>query len=325
MQQEISGDRKQLVTSLSNNPFTSKRINRSKASDLAAGFSSDKKDIQSAYSAIVANRLAGKGPVESFDDARRILDHYIAKNPDADIPEFVQLELALAAIGTGRLALAEFYTDRLTKSKNSKIRAAAINALGVVAIRNERIPEAVAIFKEALAAEKSYEPALLNLGFLALEGGDVGTAKRALGGMQDDWFVESGLIGVERLEGDAEKAEQRCERVLAKQPKHKPTLINCGLNAYQGQKDFKKARSYLNRALAVIGGSSAWDEKTGKLLGVVDSEEAKAARAKANQEAEDAKAKADAEKAKAAPAPASPEKSSEGAGGATSPAPPAAR
>jgi tetratricopeptide (TPR) repeat protein len=117
--------------------------------------------------------------------------------------------------------------------------------------------------------------------------------------MQDDWYVESGLVSVLRLEGEADKAEGFCERVLSKHPRHKPTLINCGINAWQGKKDYKKARDYLNKALAVAGGAAVWDEKTGRLLGTIDSEEARAAQLKAKREADDRKAKAEAEKPKA--------------------------
>ena len=166
----------------------------------------------------------------------------------------------------------------------------------------ERIPEAMVIFREALAARSDYKPALLNIGFLALRGGDVATAKKAFASMQDDWYVESALVPMLRLEGDADKAENLCEKVLSHHAKHKPTLINCGINAYQGKKDFKKAKDYLNRALAVQGGSSLWDDKTGKLLGVVDAEEARQSQLKASKDAEERKAKAEAEKAKASPA-----------------------
>lgn len=296
----VGADRKQVVNSMSNNPFTSHTVNRAKAAEISQSLGQNKnRDAQANYGVIVANRLAGKTPQESFDEARAIVDRILAKNPDAELPEAVQLELAFAALHANKLALAEFYLDKLTKSKVAHIKAAAINAIGVVAIRMDRIPEAVATFKEALAAEKDYKPALLNIGFLALQGGDAATAKRALGGMQDDWFVDGGLISVDRLDGDADKAEQRCERVLSKHPKHKPTLINCGINAYQGRKDFKKARDYINRAIVVQGGSAAWDEKTGRLLGVIDSEEARAGQMKAAKEAEERAAKAQAEKAKA--------------------------
>jgi tetratricopeptide (TPR) repeat protein len=190
------------------------------------------------------------------------------------------------------------------------MRASAINAKGVMAIRMDRIPEAIVLFKEALKESSDYRPALLNIGFLALQGGDVTTAKRALAGMQDDWYVESGLISVLRLEGESEKAESLCERVLSKRPRHKPTLINCGINSWQGRKDYRKARDYLNKALAVAGGSAVWDEKTGRLLGAIDSEEARVAQLKARKEAEDLKVKADAAKDKPTPAQDQPAKDS---------------
>lgn len=299
----VSQDRRLLTTSMSHNGFTSKAISRSKANDIANNMAqslsqSKNKEPHTAYGTIVANRLAGRSAQESFDEARRVMDHLLAKNVDAELPEAIQLELALSALQTNRLALAEFYLDKLVRSKNARVKVAAINAIGVVAIRNDRIPEAVATFKEALGLDKEYEPALLNLGFLALQGGDVTTAKRAFASMQDDWFVESGMISIDRLEGDGKGAEQRCEKVLSKHPRHKPTLINCGINSYQGLRDFKRAREYFNRALAVQGGPSAWDEKTGKLLGVVDSEEVKAQRERQMREAEERKAKAEADKAR---------------------------
>lgn len=315
----IGNDRRLLVNSLSNNPSTSLTVNRAKAAELATSLSANKgRDAQTNYGIIVANRIAGKTPAESFDEARAIVDRNLAKNPDAELPEAVQLELALTALHANKLALAEFYLDKLAKSKTPHIKAAAINAIGVVAIRMERIPEAVATFKEALAVDKEYKPALLNIGFLALQGGDAATAKRALGGMQDDWFVDGALISVDRLDGDADKAEHRCERVLSKHPKHKPTLINCGINAYQGRKDYKKARDYLNRAMASQGGAAAWDDKTGKLLGVVDVEEARAGQMKAAKDAEERAAKAQAEKAKADAA--APKPSGAGGAGAAAPA-----
>ncbi|MCX6118182.1 MAG: hypothetical protein NT027_11620 [Proteobacteria bacterium] len=316
---KISSDRKLLVNSLTNNGFTSKTVNKSKAADMASEFSKSKsKEPQVAYGAIVANRIAGKPPQESFDDGKRVMDELLSKRPDADLPESIQLEIALSALQNGKLALAEFFLDKLTSSKNNRVKAAATNALGVVAIRTERVPEAVAIFKEALKADKEYEPALLNIGFLALQGGDAATAKRALGAFQNDWMVESAFVSIERLEGDVGKAEQKCEKILAKHPKHKPTLINCGINAYQGTKDFKRAREYFNRALAVAGGLVAWDEKTGRLLGVVDREEVRAGQEKSAKEAEERAAKANAEKAKEESSPA---KREDGAAPQAAPAP----
>jgi tetratricopeptide (TPR) repeat protein len=311
----LSGERRFLTTSLTNNAFTSKHIDKGRAADFATQHGSSKsKDINTLAASIAANRLGGRGVNDVMPEARQIADLEMSKNVDRDIPELVQLELGLTGVQTGRLAFAEFWLDKLLKSKNATIRASAINAKGVVAIRMERIPEAMVLFKEALAVNSEYKPALLNIGFLALQGGDVATAKRALGGMQDDWYVMSGLVSVLRLEGEVDKADAACEKVLSQHPKHKPTLINCGINSWQGKKDYKKARDYLNRALAVAGGAAVWDEKAGKLLGAIDSEEARAAQLKSLKEAEERKAKEQVEKAKAAASDAQPARPTEGAG-----------
>jgi tetratricopeptide (TPR) repeat protein len=290
----LSNDRRFLINSISNNSFTSKTIDKSRAADFAGRYSAPRsKDINTLAAAVAAIRLSGQSVNQALQSAKVIADLEMTKNVERDIPEIVQLELGLVGLQTGRLAFAEYWLDRLVKSKSATIRASAINAKGVMAIRMDRIPEAMVLFKEALAASNDYEPARLNIGFLALQGGDVLTAKRALGSMQDDWYVQSGLISVLRLEGESEKADSLCERVLAKNPRHKPTLINCGVNAWQGKQDYKKARDYLNKALAVAGGAAVWDEKTGRLLGAIDSEEARAAQARARKADDESKAQAD--------------------------------
>ena len=314
----LSGERRFLINSLSNNAFTSKTIDKGRAAEFATQFGAGKsKDINSLAAAVAANRLAGRSVNEGLADAKQIADLEMAKNVDREIPELVQLELGLTGVQTGRLAFAEYWLDRLLKSKNSTIRASAINAKGVMAVRMERIPEAIVMFKEALSANNDYKPALLNIGFLALQGGDAATAKRALGGMQDDWYVSSGLVTVLRLEGDVDKADATCDKVLSKHPKHKPTLINCGINAWQGKKDYKKARDYLNKALAVAGGAAVWDERSGKLLGAIDADEARLAQQRSLKEAEERKAKAEAEKAKAPPPQAQPAEGGAPASGAS--------
>jgi hypothetical protein len=317
----LTGERRFLINSVSNNGLTSKTVDRSRAADFAAQHSGGKsKDVNSLAAVISARRLAGHSTNEALSEAKAIADLEMAKSVDRDVPELVQLELGLTGVQTGRLAFAEFWLDKLLKSKNSTIRASALNAKGVMAVRMERIPEAMVLFKEALGANNEYKPALMNIGFLALQGGDVGTARKALGGLQDDWYVQSGLISVLRLEGESDKAEAVCEQILGRHPKHKPTLINCGINSWQGKRDYKKARDYINRALSVAGGVAVWDEKSGKLLGAIDAEEARAGQMKAQKEAEAAKAKADAEKAKAGAAQPQPQGAS-GPAGAAQPSP----
>jgi tetratricopeptide (TPR) repeat protein len=290
----IGGERRFLVTSLSNNSMTSRSIERSRAADFIAQDGNAKsKDLNMLAAVVSANRLAGRSAEETMVGAKAIADIEMSKNVDREVPESVQLELGLTGVQTGRLAFAEFWLDKLLKSKSPGIRASALNAKGVMALRMERIPEAMILFKDAVAVSPDYKPALLNIGFLALQGGDGVTAQKALGAVQDDWYADAGLISVLRLQGDVDKADASCDKILAGHPKHKPTLINCGINAWQGKKNYAKARDLINKSLAVAGGTAVWDEKSGRLLGAIDAEEARANQAKSLKEAADRKAEKD--------------------------------
>ncbi len=296
---KLDGDRRFLVTSISNNPLTSRAIDRTKAADFVAQDSNGKSnDLNMLVAILSANRLAGRSVEETLAVAKRIADSVMLAGVDKELPESVQLELALTGVQTGRLAFAEFWFDKLYKSKNASIRAAILNARGVMAVRMERIPEAMGLFKEAIAINSDYKPALLNMGFLALQGGDVETAQKSLASVEGDWYAEAGLISVNRLLGDSEKADASCEKILGAHPKHKQTLINCGINAWQGKKDYAKAREMLNKALVIPGGALVWDEKAGKILVAIDRDEDRSKQEKSLKEAANRDA---ADKAKAAP------------------------
>jgi tetratricopeptide (TPR) repeat protein len=301
---KLDGERRFLVTSLSNSPLTSRSIDRGRAADFAAQDSAAKnQDINMLAALLSANRLAGRSVEETLAVAKRISDLVMTKGVDKDLPESIQLELALTGVQTGRLAFAEFWFDKLYKSKNQGIRASIMNAKGVMAVRMERIPEAMSMFKEALALNGEYKPALLNIGFLALQGGDVETAQKALSGLSGDWYAEAGLISVFRMQGEADKAQASCDKILQEHPKNKQTLINCGINAWQGKKDYAKARELLGKALTIPGGAIVWDEKAGKIMGVLDGEEDRAKQAKSLKDAADRKqAKEKASAAGGAPA-----------------------
>lgn len=273
---ELSGNRHSFINSFSNNGLTSHAVNKTKVSDKAASLEKSAKDSASMAGLISANRLAGKGYQESLPIARGIIDAEVRRGGvQKELPEAIQLELALSALTGGHLAFAEFYFDHLTKSKSPSIRAAAHNAIGVVAVKMDRLPEAVLAFREALKAEENFGAARLNLGFLALLGGDFATAKKMLAGMQDDWFVQYGMVTIDRIDGDAGKAEGLCDKVQQVKPQHKPTLFNCGLNAYQGKHDVAKAKALINKMLKTPGGSQTWDDKAARLLGAIDAEEAR--------------------------------------------------
>jgi tetratricopeptide (TPR) repeat protein len=246
---------------------------------------------------VAAERLARKGLSQVLASAKKIAAVEMEKSAGNTAPESVQLELALAALSAKNFAFAEYYLQALTDSKNPKIKAAAYNAIGAVALKDDRVPEAVLYFKQSLKAIPNYKPALLNLGFAALKGGDLETARKALADMQGDWFVQYGLISVARMEGNESRAQDLCEKVISKEPQHKAALYNCALFELQNKKNFAKARDLSSKAASAKYGELGWDEKAMQLTNVIDFEEASVKRAQAQKKAAEKAAEKPANKA----------------------------
>ncbi len=268
-----SGNRTTLANSLSNNPLTSLTINGSKAEAFGASDSKDKSVLEGK---ITADRLARKGVSGVMAVAKKIADLEMAKAPGKSVSDEVKLDIALTAIQNKNFALAEYYLQQLIESKNAKVKAGAYNALGVVALNDQRVPEAVLYFSEALKAVSNYKPAKYNLGFTALKGGDLGKAKSALGEYQSDWFVQYAMISIARMEGDGNRAAELCGKVFTKAPQHKAALFNCGLVEAQNRKNYAKAKEYMKKAQGAKGGESTWDERIVNMLTEVEMESQKA-------------------------------------------------
>jgi len=281
---EASANLATLTNSLSNSPLMSHTVNLSKVEDLIVKFEGAKGVVQ-LESRVAAERLGRKGLAQVLASAKKIAAAQMEKSAASTAPESTQLELALAALNAKNFAFAEYYLQALTDSKNAKIKAAAYNAIGVVALKDDRVPEAVLYFKQALKAVANYKPALLNLGFAALKGGDLETARKALGDMQNDWFVQYGLISVARMEGNDSRAQDLCEKVTSKEPQHKAALYNCALFELQNKKNFAKARDLSSKAASAKHGELGWDEKAMQLTNMVDFEETAVKRAQAQKKA----------------------------------------
>jgi len=303
---EASASRVTLTNSLSNNPLTSATIASGKAEQEAERYrSGNAKDKRTVEGQVSAERLARKGLGDVLGSAKRLAEIEMEKGASNTISSEVKLELALAAMQAKNFAFAEYLLQELVESKNAKVKAGAYNAMGVIALHDDRVPEAVYDFKEALKAVSNYKPALLNLGFAALKGGDLSTTKQALSGLQNDWFVQYALISVARLEGNDSHAAELCDRVLKKEPAHIAALFNCALFEYQNRHNVAKAKEYLNRASRSKGGETGWSERSFMLISQIDQEEAQVKRDAAHNAAvktaadKSAADKAAAEKAKA--------------------------
>ncbi len=291
----VSSNYQTLTYSLSNNSLTSKTINVGKAKDLASDLegklaSPTVKDRKDMIALMAAKRLAGEGVGPVFQVAKKLMVVEMKEDIRHEMPEVAQLELALASIHSRQFPMAEHWIGKLLNSKNEKTKAAALTAQGMIAMIDGRLPEAVALWNDAINLRKDYEPARLNIGFTALRYGDYKTAKAMLSGLPDDFFVTTGMIQIERLADNPKDAAQLCASVLEKKKNYKPALFSCALNEYQGLGNLQKARNELEEIAKTDGGPTSIDERAYLVIGKLEKElreqqakERAAAAAKAQQ------------------------------------------
>ena len=278
----LSSSLKPLTISLSNNKYTSGNINKQKVADftqkLEANMMKDKnalseKNYASTLTTLMAGqRLAGSGVSTILETARKYIAIGMKKNVNKQLPAFSKLDVALAAIKEKKLALAEYFLNELLEEKQvpKEIKAGSYTALGMIAMGEGRIPEAVEQWKKALSIDSDYKPALLNIGFVATQYGDVKTAQQALTRLSSDWYALSGLIVVDRFSSDTSRISGMCSKVLSKNKAHKPALISCGFYELQINKDIKAAKSYASKALAITTGVVKLDDAAGVLLSSIE-------------------------------------------------------
>lgn len=287
----ISAERRTVIQSLGRDPLMQHPVNRQKVDQLAAKLSplvqSGKADRRVLEAYLSAQRLGSQRLPEQAGTARAIADQAMRKNVDFELPAAVRLELAISAVESSKLALAEFFLDPLFKLKEGRIRAAAFNLAGVIAVKQDRVPEAVVAFQESLKSSNDYRPAKINLGMLALDGGDFNLARTLLTDAGDDALVASGEVTLVRFKEGAERAGDLCKSATAKHPDYKPLLFNCALNELQGKRDLPRAKEYLSRMIRAPGTdrrSEKYNDRAQRLSMAIDSEAASAS-AKAQEKA----------------------------------------
>jgi tetratricopeptide (TPR) repeat protein len=261
----VSGNLGTLTLSLSNNPQTSKRVDRKDANEFASRLeqairASEGDDRKAIVALMSLRRISGEGLAKVNESARQLVAYEMTKDVNRGLPEFAKLELVLAAIQAKKYSYAEHFIYDLIESKNKKIRAAARTAEGLIAASDQRLPEAMVSWNKALEEVPDFAAAQLNIGFYAAKYGDFPLAKKMLSGMQDDWFAVYGLATAERMTRDNDRASALCKRVVDAKPRFKPALFNCALHAHQGVDDSQTAKTLIDRA-AQISGNSEIDER----------------------------------------------------------------
>ena len=275
----ISADRRLVIQSLSRDPLMQRAVNRQKVDQLAAKLAplvqSGKADRRVLEAYLSAQRLGTRPLGEQAATARAIADQSMRKNVDFELSAAIRLELAISAVEAERLALAEFFLDPLFKLKEGRVRAGAFNLAGVIAVKQDRIPEAVVAFQEALKSANDYRPAKINLGMLALDGGDFNLARGLLTDVGDDALVASGEVTITRFKDGSDRASELCKSAAAKHPDFKPLLFNCALNDLQGKRDLPRAKEYLSRMLRAPGAdrrADKYNDRAQRLMMAIDAE-----------------------------------------------------
>jgi len=259
----VSNQLQTVIVSESGNRLTPYLVDKRRADmaakRLAGVVSSSKKGNRKDLVALMsAQRLAGSGLNNVMETAKKLVLHEIQTDPKRGLPGFAKLELALSAVHNKKYSFAEYYLYDLTSSSNKALKSAAYTLQGIIHINDDRLPEAVESWLEALKADPTYRPALLNLGFVSLKFGDFDRAKQYLSKGNRSWYESYGLLVAERMTNGADKAAALCRTVLSANPRHKPTLLSCALNEYQGTKNFAAALSHVDK-LAKIPGNQEID------------------------------------------------------------------
>ena len=273
----VSTNFKSMTYSAKNNPLTSKTINKAKAKDLIDEISGKlkkptQKDRNELVGLIVLHTLANDDLGTVMRATKTLIELEMSKDIARDVPTIVKLQLALAAIEKGNFALAEYYLPEVLSSKSAKMKAAAYTAEGYIALSDDRMPEAVALWNEALKVMPGFEPALLNIGYFSLKYGDHVTAKQMLSRVEDDWFADAGMLIAERIAGNVEKVSSLCESFKEKKKDYKPVMFSCALNAYQGEKKYDEALALLKELVQSGSSPSTINEKAQKLMAEIERE-----------------------------------------------------
>ncbi len=208
------------------------------------------KSVESLLDKMTIQRLAGATHADVVASARELIMASEGKPLSKDSTFKVNLELALSAIQNDRPSAAAYYLAKVKETGIPAALAAELTAGGVLAMKSKDFSLAAASWRQALRVVPTYKAAKINLGYLLLRNANAGEAKRLLEPYKADWFAAAGLISAGRMLGDSELVETLCNDVLARQPNHGPTLLNCALQAVQAKKDYARADLLLSRVVS---------------------------------------------------------------------------
>lgn len=276
---QISDNFSNFTLSTSNNPLTNKTVNKDKAQSLVKDIQGDIKnptfkDRKQMIALMAVKAVAGFTVDNMLDTAQALVNVEMSKDIRREMPEVARMQIILSAIRSRNFALAEYFMADLADSKNKRIKAALSTAEGFIAYLEDRIPEAVYFWNEALKHDPDYEPALLNIGYTALRFGDYVTARKMLSQLNEDWFALTGVLIAARLQGDKSTVEDLCGKVASKD-NNKPARLSCALHKYEGEGKYDEAIKELQDLVKDSPTAPAIDEKAFRVIARIEEDKNK--------------------------------------------------
>ncbi|MFK7872167.1 MAG: hypothetical protein AB8C84_03205 [Oligoflexales bacterium] len=215
---------------------------------------------------IAALRVAKSNFSEVQAATLKLANLELEKSLNRSMSERAKIEVGLSALQNRKFGMAMILFDELHRSKNKTIRAASWTATGVLALQDQRHPEAVRAWEEALKSSSSFAPAILNLAFMNLRFGRFKEAQSRLQQAGPSWLKDAGLMILARVKGQKNLADNLCEKLLSIKPNHKMILFNCGVHQWVSHKDKDESKSLIRKALKEKGGESNWNVRGRQFL-----------------------------------------------------------
>ncbi len=159
---------------------------------------------------------------------------------------YSHIQLAIGAMRLKRFALAQYHLDQARNYTKQTVPGEIENIQGMIAIKQDRMDEALQFWREAVRKNPQHVSARLNLGTTALVLGDFQTADMYLGNLSHE-AAQQAMVATNRMAEVPPKAENLCKRLLQKKNVAKSVVYNCALNQWQGLEQSAPARRDLQQ------------------------------------------------------------------------------
>ena len=261
-----------LILSLGKNSYAQPRLSMQKINARVDALASKQRPQPADLENLMALQSLARRPFGEIWVNAQKLSRMIKGNKG--VSDLVKLNLGISALRSGKYAVAYYFLTPLSRvARSGRIKASANNAIGVMYLLEKNYQEAALAFKRALSATAAYRPAAFNLGMLQLQFGNFSMARRTLGDIPPDWFINASMLIIERHLGNVARANGLCKKVLQQKPNHKMSKLNCAIIEFEENKNYKKARKLLQEAAKISGGGEFWENVIYRLLEEIDTQE----------------------------------------------------